>query len=60
MRDIVTYQPPFGILGALANKLLISKKLNEIFSYKKSCSGKEIWELTKPEVVRTNQIIYLF
>ena len=35
MRDIVTYQPPFGILGALANKLLISKKLNEIFNYRK-------------------------
>lgn len=35
MRDIVTYQPPFGFLGALANKLLISKKLNEIFNYRK-------------------------
>jgi len=35
MRDIVTYQPPFGILGALANKLLISKKLNEIFNFRK-------------------------
>jgi ligand-binding SRPBCC domain-containing protein len=35
MRDIVTYQPPFGILGALANRLLISKKLNEIFNYRK-------------------------
>ena len=35
MRDIVTYQPPFGFLGALANKLLISKKLNEIFNHRK-------------------------
>jgi len=35
MRDIVTYQPPFGFMGALANKLLINKKLNEIFSYRK-------------------------
>lgn len=35
MRDIVTYQPPFGFLGALANKLLITKKLKEIFNYRK-------------------------
>lgn len=34
MTDIVTYQPPFGVLGALANKILIRKKLNEIFSFR--------------------------
>lgn len=35
MTDIVTYQPPFGVLGAVANKMVIRKKLNEIFEYRK-------------------------
>ncbi|MGB5262712.1 MAG: SRPBCC family protein [Lutimonas sp.] len=35
MKDIITYQPPFGFLGAMANGLLIEKKLKEIFSYRK-------------------------
>lgn len=34
MRDIVTYQPPFGFLGAIMNRLVIQKKLNEIFAYR--------------------------
>lgn len=34
MTDIVSYQPPLGILGALANKLIIKNKLNEIFDYR--------------------------
>lgn len=34
MTDIVTYQPPFGFLGSLANELLIKRKLNEIFAYR--------------------------
>ena len=34
MADIVTYQPPLGILGALANTLLIRKKLKQIFDYR--------------------------
>lgn len=34
MKDIITYQPPFGILGAIANRLFIRKKLNEIFDYR--------------------------
>lgn len=34
MKDIVTYSPPFGFLGAIANKLLIRKKLQEIFDYR--------------------------
>lgn len=34
MKDIVSYQPPFGWLGSLANKLIIRKKLNEIFNYR--------------------------
>ncbi|WP_420579860.1 SRPBCC family protein [Reichenbachiella sp.] len=34
MKDIISYQPPFGFLGAIANHLLITKKLNEIFDYR--------------------------
>ena len=34
MTDIIDYQPPFGILGALANKVIIGAKLEEIFIYR--------------------------
>jgi len=34
MQDIVHYQPPFGILGQLANAVLIRRQLNEIFAYR--------------------------
>lgn len=34
MTDIVSYKPPFGFLGSLANKLFIQIKLNEIFDYR--------------------------
>ena len=34
MKDIVSYQPPFGFLGAIANTLIIRKKLKEIFDYR--------------------------
>lgn len=35
MTDIVTYIPPFGFLGAIANTLFIKKQLSEIFDYRK-------------------------
>jgi ligand-binding SRPBCC domain-containing protein len=35
MQDIVTYIPPLGFLGAIANRLMIKHKLNEIFDYRK-------------------------
>ena len=34
MTDIVSYSPPLGFLGAVANSLLIRRKLNEIFEYR--------------------------
>ena len=34
MTDIVSYQPPLGFLGVLANKLIIKNKLNEIFDFR--------------------------
>ena len=34
MTDIVTYSPPFGILGKIANALFIRRQLKEIFDYR--------------------------
>ena len=35
MTDLVTYQPPMGFLGSIANALTIRKKIQEIFDYRK-------------------------
>lgn len=34
MTDIVSYQPPFGFIGAIANSVIIKKQLQEIFDYR--------------------------
>ncbi|HRW63651.1 MAG TPA: SRPBCC family protein [Bacteroidales bacterium] len=34
MRDILYYEIPFGFLGRLMHKMIIGKKLNEIFNYR--------------------------
>lgn len=34
MKDIVSYKPPMGILGSIANTLVIKRKLREIFEYR--------------------------
>tara|TARA_R110002050_G_scaffold75052_7_gene160959 strand:+ start:117 stop:572 length:456 start_codon:yes stop_codon:yes gene_type:complete len=34
MTDIVSYQPPLGFLGSIANELIIKGKLQEIFEYR--------------------------
>jgi len=41
MKDIVTYIPPLGFLGAIANSLFIKKKLNEIFDYRTTALEKK-------------------
>lgn len=41
MTDIVTYQPPFGILGVIANSLIIEKQLKEIFDYRTMAINKK-------------------
>lgn len=40
MKDIVSYAPPFGVLGRIANRLIIRKKLNEIFAYRSEAMEK--------------------
>ena len=34
MSDIVTYKPPFGILGQITNSLFIRKQIESIFTYR--------------------------
>lgn len=41
MKDIVTYSPPFGFVGAIANELIIKHKLKEIFEYRKKALEKK-------------------
>lgn len=40
MTDIVSYQPPFGFLGTIANTLMIKKQLKKIFDYRKTTLEK--------------------
>ena len=34
MTDVITYIPPFGLLGDIANQLFLKKKLNNIFKHR--------------------------
>lgn len=36
MKDIVSYKPPLGIIGSIANVVIIKNKLNEIFTYRRN------------------------
>jgi len=36
MHDIVTYEPPLGFLGRIANSVLIDKQLQQIFDYRRT------------------------
>jgi len=40
MKDVITYVPPFGILGRIANLLFIRKRINYIFDYRKKILDK--------------------
>jgi ligand-binding SRPBCC domain-containing protein len=40
MTDIVSYRPPLGFLGAIANSVLIKKQLREIFDYRRVAMEK--------------------
>lgn len=34
MTDVITYIPPFGLIGDIANQLFLKKKLNNIFKHR--------------------------
>jgi ligand-binding SRPBCC domain-containing protein len=36
MEDILSYQPPFGFLGSIANQFIIKNKVKSIFAYRKT------------------------
>jgi ligand-binding SRPBCC domain-containing protein len=40
MKDIVTYKPPFGFLGRIANVFFIRKQLEGIFAYREEAMKK--------------------
>jgi ligand-binding SRPBCC domain-containing protein len=40
MTDIVSYKPPLGFLGSIANVLLIRRKLERIFAYREKALKK--------------------
>jgi ligand-binding SRPBCC domain-containing protein len=42
MTDVVTYQPPFGFIGAIANSIIIKDRLQQIFEYRSIALGKKI------------------
>ena len=41
MTDIVTYAPPLGILGAIANSLFIRRQLDSIFEFRRQAVDKK-------------------
>ncbi len=41
MEDIISYKPPFGILGAIANNILIKGQLKTIFDFRFTAVEKE-------------------
>lgn len=46
MRDIVTYSPPYGWLGSLANSLLISGRLKSIFAFREAAVERRFGKWT--------------
>ncbi|TVR43884.1 MAG: hypothetical protein EA394_00710 [Bacteroidia bacterium] len=40
MEDIVSYRPPMAFLGAIANAVIIKKKLRQIFDYRRKALEK--------------------
>lgn len=41
MRDVVSYIPPFGIFGAIANKFFVKNKLKQIFVFRQKALDKK-------------------
>lgn len=45
LEDIIFYEMPYGWLGQLLNKLLIARKLEQIFDTRRDCLAQR-WRLT--------------
>lgn len=46
MTDILTYSPPFGFLGAIANSILIKNKVKQIFDFRTVALEKRFGKYT--------------
>jgi len=46
MRDIISYKPPMGFLGSIANMLIIRRQLEGIFAYREKALKKRFPWLT--------------
>ena len=44
MKDIISYQPPMGFLGGIANPILIKPRLNQIFDFRRQALIKMFGE----------------
>ena len=42
MIDLITYIPPLGFIGAIANTLIIKNKLKKIFDYRNIAIKNEL------------------
>ncbi|MCX6139688.1 MAG: SRPBCC family protein [Candidatus Kapabacteria bacterium] len=40
LTDIVEYEPPFGILGRIANSLLIRRQIEQMFSFRQAATKR--------------------
>lgn len=41
MSDVVTYRPPYGFIGSMANSMFIRNKLKDIFEYRRAVLEKK-------------------
>ena len=41
MSDVVTYRPPYGFIGSIANSIFIRNKLKDIFEYRRAVLEKK-------------------
>ena len=46
MEDIVYYAPPFGLLGALANRLVVAAQLRRIFGFRTAAIRQRFGEVS--------------
>lgn len=50
MKDVVSYVPPFGLLGRMANALFIKRKLKEVFDYRTEAIQNEFGKFSEPSI----------
>ena len=60
VRDLVTYAPPLGLLGAILNAWMIRPQLERIFAYRaRSVSPREDWKAQLDPLIKTFYLTFL-